>query len=326
MRIKTNDKYVLSALKNEYETIKKEIILSAIFNVVWAQKVSDEIINTKVTNQLNSLKISMARINPKFNEKAKSYEKVENEMLETLKKYENVLKEVCDAEDKEIDDVIFKKVELESKLLMSIIKKEYLNKKEKNTHIAKIKNNIVTGINNVVEKIKTKSKKKEPIDMGLINKMQDCQDVKKEIEEKLEVSEQYKNLEAELTKLEKEIKDLNKKISDMNSVKQDKIFSAMEVGDKAISTDIRKPRTFTKITKFFINRLNTYNVIIKNLINPLNQRIDDYKASELAKVKMENEEFDLKWIKEKISGIQEEIFENDYNTLVLQELGIIEKE
>lgn len=326
MKVKTNDKKVSVELKNNCETIKNEITLSAILNIVYAEKVSNEIVNTKVTNQLNSLEVSIDRINPKFNEKSKNYEKVRSEMMETLKKYEIVLKQFCDKEDSKIDEMILKKVELESKLLMLIMRKKYLNKKDKNANLEKIKNNIVNSINNVVEKIKSKSRKKEPLDVNLINRMKDGQDVKKEIEEKIQVSDECKEYDAEIIKLEKEIKSISKKINDLNSQKQDKVFSAMEVGNKAISTDIRKPRTFTKITKFFINRFNTYNVIMKTLIEPLNQRIDEYKVSELQKVKTENKEFDLKQFKEKIASTQAEIFENAGSKIIFQELGIIEKE
>ena len=49
-------------------------------------------------------------------------------------------------------------------------------------------------------------------------------------------------------------------------------------------TKIKKPRTFEKITRFFSSRINTPKVIKKNLIDPLNERIDYFIENELSNI------------------------------------------
>jgi len=89
----------------------------------------------------------------------------------------------------------------------------------------------------------------------------------------------------------------------LNEEKIKKIFDAMESENKAISTQIRKPRTFSKITKFFVNKFNTYNVIMKNVIEPMNQKIDEFKVNELESFNGKAKEFNLKEIENKIKEI-----------------------
>ena len=59
----------------------------------------------------------------------------------------------------------------------------------------------------------------------------------------------------------------------------------MEVGGKWVTTTIKKPKTFSKITRFFASRFNTPKLIIKTIIEPLNARIDDFVNNELANVR-----------------------------------------
>lgn len=320
MRIKTNDKYISVVLKNIYENIKEEIILSAILNRIYAEKISNEVIGTKINNQVNSMEVSINRINPKFMEKkSKNYEKVKEEMIKTLDNYEEVLKQFCQIYDKQIEDLILKKVELESKLLIAIVAKQYLCEKEpEETNTKEI---IFKGINTVVNKIKGKVSKKEPVDVSLIHRLQDGQDIKKELEQ----SEEYKDNQRYIIKLEKEIKVLNKKINKLNDEKIQNVFSAMESENKALSTEIKKPRTFKNITKFFVNRLKTYNVVMKNIIEPMNQRIDEFKVNQLENVNGQSEEMNFIELQKNIKFAQSNILEDIKNKLLLKKVGIIDK-
>lgn len=320
MRIKTNDKYISMVLKNIYENVKEEIVLSATLNRVYVEKISKEVIGTKINNQVNSMEVSINRINPKFIEKkSKNYEKIKEEMIKTLDNYEEVLKQFCQIYDKQIEDLILKKVELESKLLIAIVAKQDLCEKE--TEETNPKEIIVKGINTVVNKIKGKISQKEPVDVSLIHRLQDGQDIKKELEQ----SEEYKDNQRYIIKLEKEIKVLNKKINKLNDEKIQNVFSAMESENKALSTEIKKPRTFKNITKFFVNRLKTYNVVMKNIIDPMNQRIDEFKVNQLENINGQSKDMNFTELQKNIKSVQDDILEDIKNKLLLKKVGIIDE-
>lgn len=274
MRIKTNDKYASIVLKKMYENVKNEIALTALLNHVYAEKISNETVQTKVNNQLRSMEASIHRINPKFNEKSKNYDKIREQMVEILNQYEANLKQFCQMCDAEIQETILKKVELESKLLIAVIYKEYLSKNEKNEPKSKVKNKAKKDNKNIIQK------------------------------------------------LEKEIKRTNQKINELNEQKVKQAFCAMESENKALSTQIRKPRTIKKITKFFANRFNTYNVIVKSVLEPINHRIDEFKVNELKKVEFQNQEFDLQQMEEIIKKRQDLVLEHNDNKKVCKEMGI----
>ena len=59
------------------------------------------------------------------------------------------------------------------------------------------------------------------------------------------------------------------------------IYDAMEIGTKELAVDIKKPKMFSKITRFFVSRFNTAKVIENTIINPLNLRIENFKNNEL---------------------------------------------
>ena len=59
----------------------------------------------------------------------------------------------------------------------------------------------------------------------------------------------------------------------------------MEVGEKWVTTTIKKPRTFTKIKRFFVSKFNTPKLILKTIIEPLNSRIEEFVNNELANIK-----------------------------------------
>ena len=85
--------------------------------------------------------------------------------------------------------------------------------------------------------------------------------------------------------MEKEIKSINDEIDKINERKRLALEEAMETKDKWIATTIRKPRVFSRITRFFSNKFNTSKVITQTVIEPLKIRINDFKANELADIK-----------------------------------------
>lgn len=320
MRIKTNDNYISMLLKNTYEEIKNEILLSAMLERVYTEKKSIEITNTKLANQVNAMEIAINHINPKFGEKkTKSYDRVKEEMIQVLDYFEQNLKQFSAILDQEIEELILKKVELESKLLMAILLQQKLYKKliEKES-----KNIIVKGFDTVVKKIKGKVNKKESDDTTSI---EDGQGIEKEILKQINQSEEYKQNRKNIIKLEKEIRKLNKKIDELSERKKQKLFGAMESEEKSISTNLRKPRTFGKIGRFFVNRFSTEKAIMKNVIEPIHQRIDEFKVNELELKEKTEELFDLLQMNQKIETVQKDILEDIENKLLRKEMGIIDK-
>ena len=59
----------------------------------------------------------------------------------------------------------------------------------------------------------------------------------------------------------------------------------MEVGDNQLTTSIKRPRVFKKITRFFVSRFNTAKVVQTSIIAPLNLRIESFKNNELLDMK-----------------------------------------
>ena len=275
MRIKTNEKYASIVRKNRCENVKNEITLTAILNSVYAQKISNETIQTKVNHQIQSIETAINRINPKFGEKSKNYDKIREQIVDILSQFEANLKQFCEVADNEIQEKILQKVELESQLFMAILNEQLREPNEKKMAKAKDKN-------------KPKQNEKNPVG-----------------------------------KLEKEVRKMTQKINELNEQKVKKIFDAMETENKAISTQIRKPRTIKKITKFFANRFNTYNVIVKSVLEPIRQRVDEFKVNELERVEFKNQEFDLKEVEEKIKEKEKNVFENEENKKICQKLNIL---
>ena len=51
----------------------------------------------------------------------------------------------------------------------------------------------------------------------------------------------------------------------------------VEEGGVFLTANVKKPRAFTRIKRFFISRFNTYKVIDDTIITPLNKKIEDFK-------------------------------------------------
>ena len=118
----------------------------------------------------------------------------------------------------------------------------------------------------------------------------DKQDVVCELDQKLSSkiekteSDQKANVEY-ISKVEKEISLVNSEIERINERKQKSIYDAMEVGDKAMTTTLKRPKVIKRITTFFASRFNTAKVVENTIITPLNIRIENFKANELSSMK-----------------------------------------
>ena len=323
MRMKTKDKYNSILLKNTKEKIANEIILTANLSCIYAEKKSTEVIQTKVNHQLNAMEIAINRINPKFTEHSKNYDKVKKQMLDILSGYETNLKELCSIKNAQIQEVILKKAELETKLLMAILTKEYLYRKESNKPKSDTKNKLVHNINTALEKIKKKAKEKKQIDISLINIIQDGQQIEEEIIEKTQFSHQYQENLNVIQKLEQEIKIVDTQIKELHEQKIQIVLDGMEVGNKAISTQIRKPRTLKRITKFFANRFNPYKVIVKTVFEPIEQRIQEFRIKELGNTTIQEKEFKLQEWEKKVKEKQDFVFNQLEHKMIGKELNIL---
>lgn len=288
-----NDAYVAMALKGVYERTSEGISIDAMVNRALTDKITSETINQKVNSQMNAITVGIKNINPKFNENSKNYDITKAAILDTLTNYEAALVELSEFYDGKIEQLILRKVELESHLLGSIVKDEYLIKKEEEKKIQKdndkVKRNISTAFKNMIEKLGNKKKQNE-IDATLISKAKDAQDIEFEIDEQLSARiEKTKEEETQnkdrIAKVEKEIFLINDEIKRINERKKQNLLDAMEVGEKWVTTTIKKPKTFSRITRFFVSKFNTPKIIIKTIIEPLNGRIEDFVNNELSNVK-----------------------------------------
>ena len=108
-------------------------------------------------------------------------------------------------------------------------------------------------------------------------------------------------------KLKKEIKVVRKKLKSLEKHKESEIFAAMEVGNKAIGINVKKQRRLKNIPKFFSYKFNPYKVIQKNVIEPFEQRIDEFKLNKLKKLDGKSQEFNFSKVEEKINRIVEKM-------------------
>ena len=299
MRAKTNEKNVSIAEHEMYKQITNDIKITAILSKVYAYKMSNELVNTKVKNQLNAINFSVNQINPKFADKSKNYGKVSNEILNTMSNYEKALQKLCAFYDEKLDELILDKVEIENKILLKTISENFLNEEK-----TSIKKKIVKTVGEAIDKIKGKLNKNEVVDVGLINKLQDGQDIENEMKKS-------KSVNQNITILKNELDDVKQKIKELNEKKENKIMLALESDEKGISTDLRKPRTFKKIKRFFSNRFNTYNVIIKSVILPINQRVEELIDNEIYDIDEKNKYIELTDFENKIKEIQKRVLKEE---------------
>lgn len=288
-----NNAYVAMVLKNVYEKTNDEISLDAIINRALTEKITSETINQKVNAQMNAISIGIRNINPRFNEKSKNYDVTKAAILDSLTKYEAALVELSEFYDTKIEQLILRKVELESHLLGSVVRDEYLYNKEveklEQRENDEVKRKISSSFRGIVEKL-SKKKQENVVDVNLIRKAKDASDLEAEITEQLDsrvekTKQEEKKNKDNISRIEKEVRAIDSEIKRINERKKTNLLNAMEVGDKWIATTIKKPKTFTKITRFFSSKFNTPKLINKTILEPLNRRIEEFVNNELANVK-----------------------------------------
>lgn len=288
-----NDAYVAMTLKNVYVKTNEEITLDALVNRALTEKITSETINQKVNSQMNAISVGIRNINPKFTEKSKNYDITKAAILDSLTNYEAALVELSQFYDTKIEQLILRKVELESHLLGSVIRDQYLykkeNKRQEQKENDKVKKKISNTFRSMVEKL-TARKQENISDTNLIFEAMDVEDIKLGIDKQLndhvaKTQLEEKENKQKIQKIEREIKAINSEIERINERKKANLLNAMEVGDKWIATNIKRPKTFTKITRFFSSRFNTPKLINRTIIEPLNRRINEFVNNELANVK-----------------------------------------
>ncbi len=274
-----------------YNESEGKIKANAMVSRAYVNKTSVDSIDEKVNAQMNSIKVGICNINPKFKEGSKNYDITKKLVSETLSNYEQALIELSKFYDGKIEQLILRKVELEASLIGAILNEEYLNqsivKRNSQKENDKVKKSVKDNIKSVLEKIKTKRNNNVEVDPKMITNLLDQQEVAIELDQQLSnkiektVKDKKENKEF-LEKLEKEITMIDTEITRINDRKKESIYNAMEVGNKEMTTTIRRPRVFKKITRFFISRFNTAKIVETTIIEPLNARIENFKNSELS--------------------------------------------
>lgn len=282
---------VCCKLKDLYETSEFRVKTSAKVRRAFIEKTSTDAIQNKVNAQMNSIKTGIYQINPKFKEGSKNYDSTKSLVLETLASYEQALIELSKFYDGKIEQLILRKVELEASLIGSILNEEYLYqkymKKAEEKENDQAKKSIKDNIKSAIDKLVKKKKETTEMDSQMISKLMDVQDIAIEMDNDFsgkveQVAEEKKQNKDFIEKVEKEIATINAEIDRINESKKKSIYDAMEVGDKAISSNIRRPRVFGKIKRFFVSRFNTAKVVENTILEPLKLRIDSFKNNELS--------------------------------------------
>ena len=288
------ENYASLALKRFYDTTTDNIQTSALVNRALTDKISTETINQKVNNQLNSIYVSMNRINPNFNETSKNYGIIKKNILDVLTDYESALTEFSDYYDKKLENLILKKVELEANLVGKIFREEALTKDENIKTKMKDKDYLKMSFSEKTRDIATKVSSQKSINNTInyidIRALKDLKDLELERNNKidkkiLKIKEKNENNQSEIKKIESEIQKVSKEIIDMNEKKRLGLEEAMETRDKWISVTLKKPSLWTKTKRFFSNRFNTINVISKTIIEPLKIRVQEFRVNELKGLK-----------------------------------------
>lgn len=281
-------------LEKLYDESENRVKTNAIMRRAYIDRTSTDTINQKVTAQLNAIKTGIYDINPKFKEGSKNYENTKELVTETLAQYEQALVELSQFYDGKIEQLILRKVELEANLVGTILNEEYLYqkvaRKTEQKENDKVKKSVKDNIKSVLDKFINRKQDNKEIDPRTLENLIDGQDVAIEIEQKLEGRieksvEDKKNNKESMEKAEKEIALIDSEISKLNERKIKSIYDAMEVGGNQLTTNIKKPKVFKKITRFFVSRFNTAKVVQTNIIDPLNLRIESFRNNELVDMK-----------------------------------------
>lgn len=289
-----NEQYISMVLDKIWKQNSENIQMEAIVNRALTDKISTETINTKVNSKLNAISVEIKNINPKYNENSKNYDSTKADILDALTNYETALMELSDFYDEKIEQLILKKVELDTQKLGLLMKDEILLEKteKKVDEKEKLTSKVSKGVKDIVEKInfKNQNKEKEYIDVSLYNKVQDIADIKQEVNQKMEsrvkkAKEDSSKNSNQIQKIDEQIKNIDLEIKKVNEKKQQNLMNAMEIGDKWIAVNLKRPKAFTKIKRFFMSKFNTTKLIHKNVITPLNNLVKEFRETELANVK-----------------------------------------
>lgn len=289
-----NEQYISMVLDKIWKQNSENIQMEAIVNRALTDKISTETINTKVNSKLNAISVEIKNINPKYNENSKNYDSTKADILDALTNYETALMELSDFYDEKIEQLILKKVELDTQKLGLLMKDEILLEKteKKVGEKENLTSKVSKGVKSIVEKInfKNQNKEKEYIDVSLYNKVQDIADIKQEVNQKMEsrvkkAKEDSSKNSNQIQKIDEQIKNINLEIKKVNEKKQQNLMNAMEMGDKWIAVNLKRPKAFTKLKRFFMSKFNTTKLIHKNVITPLNNLVKEFRETELANVK-----------------------------------------
>jgi len=284
---------ICDSLKKLYDESEGRIKAEAFVYRAYINKISFDTINEKVNSQMNAVKTSIYDLNPNFKENSKNYYQIKVLMTETVANYRDTLMELGKFYDGKIEQLILRKVELEAALVGSLINEEYihikLDKTTKQKENDEVKNSVNENISSALAKIRYKKEEQEPVDPNMIFKIIDGQDVMNEVEVKNSLNLVYventqKNNKESIEKIEKEISLINNEIERLNNQKKQTIYEAMEVGGKSMSKNIRKPKVFKSITRFFSSRFNTAKIIETTIIEPLQNRIENFRRNELSNI------------------------------------------
>ncbi len=279
-------------LKRFYDTATNNIQTSALVNRALADKISTETINQKVNNQLQSIYVSMNRINPRFNETSKNYGVIKKDILDVLTDYEIALTELSDYYDLKLEELILKKVELETHFVGKVFRDESIKQNEDKEMRFKdyLKSRLSEKSENMLNKVSSKKQEKSSVDFKDIRALQDLEDLKVEQDNRSgrkisNMLESEKTNQVEIGEIEEEIKKIEKEISDINDKKRLQLEEAMETREKWISTTLRKPSVWARTKTFFSNRFSTAKVISKTIIAPLKMKVREFRVNELEGLK-----------------------------------------
>ena len=291
MEINTEEKAILE-LNKFCDKATESIKMSAILNRALVDKKSTELVNKKVSAEYNSIQAGIYAINSKFNENSKKYAEIKQEILNILTEYEAVLIEYSEYYDLKIEQLITQKAELEAHLVGKIFEEEELKAEKifKEKQKGKLKNSLTSGFKKIFEKFKGEKEKKK-IDVQMISKMQDNIDIGLEEDDVLntklvKINEDGVNNSAEIEKIENKIEEIDKEIDLLTTKKINAIKNAMESKEKwMVVSNLKKPKVFTKVKRFIACKINPTKIIMKNVIDPLKNRIEEFKSDELKNIK-----------------------------------------
>ena len=259
----------------------------AIIQRALVQKSSYDVINNKIKSKRNSINASIKSINSKFNKNSKRFDEIQTEINSSLKKYESILYEVADFYDTKIEQLILRKLEIETNLVGTIIKDEYLleeaNTRNNEKENDKLLLSLSSSVKSFISKL-TKKKEQKEIDVTMISNWQDKTDLEAEQNDKLKTriektENQRKENSQKILEFEEEILSIEKEIDRLNYSKEKTLVNAMESEEKSI-TIIKRNRNFIgKIRNFFVAKFNTANVILDKVIKPFNDCMISYEEN-----------------------------------------------